>query len=268
MSSNIVLFDMDGTLTEVRKEITQEMISLMSILSSVAKIGIVTGSDYDYLVDQCKDLWSSNSNIDPRRIVLMPCNGTKLYKWSQSRGSYVIKHENDMRKELGTDEYNDLLCSLVSHQLIIIAQNSIPYSGTFFQYRGSMLNWCPIGRSASESERRIWIELDQDKKIREFWLSHLEERFEKENIPLSVALGGSTSIDIYPRGWDKTYSLRHIKKHVPWFVGDKCFKGGNDWTLYKALSENDRAFSTSSPEETMSIVHNIIKKIEASDARR
>lgn len=261
-NNNIVLFDMDGTLTEVRKEITKEMIYILQKLSRIAKIGIVTGSDYDYLIDQCEDMWTCDNSVSPDNVLLMPCNGTKLYRWNPKHEKHTIEHDKDMRKEIGRSAYNDLLCSLTSHQIIIMAQNDISYSGTFFQYRGSMLNWCPTGRSASIKEREEWISLDQKKGLREFWLNHLENRFKKEEINLSAALGGSTSVDIYPTGWDKTYSLNHVKDYTPWFVGDKCFKGGNDLTLYEALRKSGRGYSTSGPEETIGIIHNIMSKIK------
>ena len=50
MNRNVVLFDMDGTLTEPRKKFDPEILSSsLQELSKHADIGIVTGSDYDYL---------------------------------------------------------------------------------------------------------------------------------------------------------------------------------------------------------------------------
>ena len=41
---------------------------------------------------------------------------------------------------------------------------------------------------------------------------------------VEVKLGGSTSFDIFPKGWDKTYVMNHLDNysHI-YFVGDKSF---------------------------------------------
>jgi phosphomannomutase len=84
---------------------------------------------------------------------------------------------------------------------------------------------------------------------------------EKCNIQATVALGGSTSFDIYPSGWDKTYALRHFPEVECWFVGDKCTGDGNDRAIYEALLPQNRAFITTSPEETIAIVSKIVENM-------
>jgi phosphomannomutase len=48
-------------------------------------------------------------------------------------------------------------------------------------------------------------------------------------------LGGQISFDVFPKGWDKTYCLRHVEssgfKEIHFF-GDKTFEGGNDYEIY------------------------------------
>ena len=78
---------------------------------------------------------------------------------------------------------------------------------------------------------------------------------------VTFALGGSTSIDIYPCGWDKTHSLKHYTDEVCWFVGDKCTNSGNDRTIYEKLNKLNRAFQTTGPKNTLDIIDTIIEKI-------
>jgi phosphomannomutase len=80
-------------------------------------------------------------------------------------------------------------------------------------------------------------------------------------LDITVALGGSTSFDIYPNGWDKTYVLRHLEefKNV-YFVGDRCKDGGNDKALYDVLRKTNTSFETESPKQTMEIIENIINE--------
>ncbi len=60
---NIILFDMDGTVTEARERITEETIISLKKLCSVADIGIVTGSGIDYVFQQCEDMWLIGQKI-------------------------------------------------------------------------------------------------------------------------------------------------------------------------------------------------------------
>ena len=77
-------------------------------------------------------------------------------------------------------------------------------------------------------------------------------------IPVTVALGGSTSLDIYPHGWDKTYSLKHYAGKEAYFTGDKCDAGGNDWHIYEKLKILDRAFKVSDPKDTIEVINNLL----------
>ena len=52
----IYFFDMDGTLTPSRKKMQHDIAVRLGQLSTLAKIGIVTGSGMDYVVEQCKML--------------------------------------------------------------------------------------------------------------------------------------------------------------------------------------------------------------------
>ena len=74
---------------------------------------------------------------------------------------------------------------------------------------------------------------------------------------LDVAIGGRTSLDIYPVGWSKVYALKHLTEYGKIaFVGDSCDEGGNDRSLYKAdsLIENFLGLKTSGPEETLDLI--------------
>ena len=65
-----------------------------------------------------------------------------------------------------------------------------------------------------------------------------------------LSLGGDTSFDIYPNGWDKTYALSHFSQEdwVFWFVGDRCYPEGNDYEIFSHLKTTGSAFETSGPD--------------------
>ena len=81
---------------------------------------------------------------------------------------------------------------------------------------------------------------------------------------LSFSMGGNTSIDIYPVGWDKTQALNHFINLDPWFIGDRCtVPTGNDKPLYDKIRADkpDQAFEVKSTTDTLKIVKKITKKL-------
>jgi len=259
-NKKIALFDMDGTLTEPRKKINSETIYSLRQLSKYFDIGIVTGSDLDYVRQQLNFMFDVGG-ISLDKIRLFPCNGTKYYKWQNS--NFKCMYESDMIKAIGRDNYKYIVQALFSYQILISAKHDLPYTGTFFHYRGSMLNWCPIGRQAGDDERRAWVEADQENSIRLSYIKIIEEMIDKKSLNISVTLGGSTSFDIFPEGWDKTYVTKHLDEYSEFFfVGDRCSPGGNDHELYELLKDekNSQSYAVSSPSETVEIINKILKE--------
>ena len=62
-------------------------------------------------------------------------------------------------------------------------------------------------------------------KVRDKFVSILREKFADYGLQLSI--GGQISFDVFPKGWDKTYCLRHVEndgyKQIHFF-GDKCYQ--------------------------------------------
>ena len=250
----LFLFDMDGTLTPPRKKMTGIMLTHLTLLQrSGWDIGIISGSDMNYIEQQCDRLFDL-SPINARDIHFLPCNGTKYYK------NFKKVWEFDMRSKLSGELMTKLYKKLLSFQGNIVATYlDIPLTGNFFQMRGSVLNWCPIGRNAMQIDREKWIELDRKHFIREFFINHFYEDFNSDEI--TIKLGGETSFDIYPKGWSKTFPLDKepfTEYKQIYFAGDRCLKSGNDEELYNFLKKLDNcdAFQVNNTEETIELIKN------------
>lgn len=256
--NKIVLFDMDGTLTKPRKQIDPDMIRTLRSLEKEYEIGIVTGSDFEYIKQQIEPALDIGG-LRLSNLHLFPCNGTKYYKWVNNK--FECLYSTDMIQAVGEENYRYLLQSLFSAQLLISVRYDLPYTGTFFQYRESMLNWCPVGRSAGDKERSAWIEADNKFSIRKEYVGFINDAVAARNMPLQVALGGSTSFDIFPKSWDKTYVLKHLDDFEQIiFVGDSCEPGGNDHELYDLLKDGDdtQSHATTDPLVTAKIIELLI----------
>ena len=243
MKKSIVLFDMDGTLTEARMAFERFLLPTLSQLVNHAEIGIVSGSDYNYIREQMK-LVIEQSEVR-YKMHLLPCNGTKHYTPPQNNGSgYDLSYNKDMKEQIGEESFNELISMLLERQFRF--SRILPnLSGTFIEYRGSMINWCPIGRSANSKERAAFVNLDTSYSphLRQRTRTSLLENDEFAKLNLNLKIGGDTRFDIYPKGWDKTYSLKHFPEYDIWFVGDRCQDGGNDKELYDLLQPHGRSYS-------------------------
>ena len=260
---HIVLFDMDGTLTPPREKFDKALFPLLRELSTYAEIGVVTGSDINYVRDQMSPLIRFSELRF--KTHLLPCNGTKHYYPPQSPSEeYRLIHEKNMREYLGDACFRQLMMILSSAQETM-CYTKIPLTGHFISYRGSMVNWCPIGRNANKDQRKDFIEIDKSifPSLRKREIDKLNYKINLRcRNKVTIKLGGETSFDIYPDGWDKTYALRHFPEHTCWFVGDRCNEGGNDKEIYDHLSRDRRAFMTTDTKKTAIIIKKIIESIK------
>ncbi len=254
---NLVLFDMDGTLTPPREALDPNLLVSLRNLARFAKIGIVTGSDFDYLKQQLHFLLEDS--VVRYRLHLLPCNGTKHYAPpSYNHEDHKLIHEKDFLKNLGKSKFQTVMKTLIDYQNHISSHFEIPLTGHFISYRSSMINWSPIGRNATNEQRSEFINFDQGfshGQFRSIVMEQLKAEFNNMSIDLTVKLGGETSFDIFPTGWDKTYALNHFPNSNVWFFGDRCYEGGNDEEIYKFLSPNN-SFSVDSPKQTREILEN------------
>ena len=255
---SVILFDLDGALTPPRRPLEWSIVPALRKLARYADVGIVSGSPFEYIQEQGALMWNSISSLPPANIIIMPCNGTQLFRWSSHEQQFVSQYELDFKSHLNdASVYKKLVRSILELQLKFMDEYAdfMDLTGNFLSYRGSMVNWSPVGRDAKPLERAAFEELDRQKNVRDSLCTELRAQLDILGLEGVVfALGGATSIDIYPQGWDKTHALNHCADREVWFVGDKCDPGGNDHTIWKKLNKEGRAYTTSGPAETKRII--------------
>lgn len=253
MNKTIVMFDMDGTLTEPRQAFDPSVLGApLFYLSEVAEIGIVTGSDENYLTEQMRSLLEKSSCR--YKTHLLPCNGTKYYPPPQTADDFhKLSSQESMRDKLGSHYFHNLIKEIMTHQCEI-SNHPIPLTGHFINYRDSMINWCPIGRNANNKQRKEFQNLDKNLNLRRIYKEKLENSITTIGLKdlITIKMGGETSFDIFPNGWNKTYALNRFEGWDVWFVGDRCSETGNDYELYKHCGQ--QGFETSGPEQTKEII--------------
>lgn len=193
----LLLFDVDGTLTFPRSNIEPEFEEfLYTKIKPKATIGIVGGSDLEKMFEQ----------LNGKRILqefdyIFPENGLVQIEKGVEVGKQSIQNH------LG----EEVLQRFINYVLRYLSDLILPIKrGTFIEFRNGMMNVCPIGRQCTREERNSFNAYDNEHKIREKMIEALRKEF--KDVDLQYSIGGQISFDVFPHGWDKTYSLRHATK--------------------------------------------------------
>lgn len=217
---NIYIFDIDGTLTEPRQQVSEAMHSLFYQFCTKHEndaVYLVTGSDYPKVEEQVGNMAAYIDGV-------FTCSGNEFWHggnrvWTTPHLELPSEMMNMLTGERIHSEYRD--------------QASKP-----FEPRPGMMNFSTVGRNASQLVRDSY----------EKWDSEYSERFKiAENLmtlfPDYVAhIGGQISIDIMPVGKDKSQILRYLLpmaiKHGSRvvFVGDRLIDG-NDEPLRRVIEK-------------------------------
>ena len=213
----IFMFDIDGTLTPARLPMTEEMVEMFKGFCERNRVILVTGSDMSKVVEQVPK--------EIRDLVegIYTCSGN-----AYTVGDEII-YENEFRPP---------------EKLIALLEDWKNYShypvktGKHLEYRDGMLNYSTVGRNCTQQEREDYEVWDKENGERAI----LRERILNMFPSLDCAIGGQISIDIYPKGLDKSQSYFRVKgdnpDHAIIFCGDRLMPGGNDYPFFKAMGEN------------------------------
>lgn len=215
----IILFDMDNTLCIPTQKISAHMIETLYKLKNYGYIlGIVSGSDilkikYQLYINENPELFT----------YLFTENGTKSYYKNE------LFHESSIIKYMGEDNYT----TLINNILYILSTTNYPKKrGNFIENRSGTLNVSIIGRNCTIDERNEFNKFDNTYGLREQLIKNVQPLLDKYGLESSI--GGMISIDIYPKGWDKSYCLGlidYINNDII-FCGDRTEIGGNDYGIY------------------------------------
>lgn len=224
-----LLFDMDGTLTDARQPITDDVIKVLQSVNPSIKKHLVTGSDMSKIEEQI-----------PVDIMLSlfervySCNGTRVWNCNLDMDDETRAIEPELiHKTTLRDFYSEADLNHIINVLLSIAAKTHTKikTGTFVEWRESQINFSVIGRNCTSDQRLDYIKWDQKSGEREKIVENLRQEF--KGWGLSFRLGGQISIDITREGWDKSYAFKNMKETPDQciFFGDKICKDGNDFDI-------------------------------------
>ena len=206
----IFIFDIDGTLTPSRLMMKKEFAKFFDKWSERNKYYLVTGSDLDKTKEQLPIIY-----ID-RAEAIFTCCGNQMWR----------------DNELIYDNKFELTSKLKNTLEVVLMSNQYPHRyGNHIEDRGSMVNFSIVGRNCTQEQREEYYKWDKEKGERRKMSIFLKNKFKD----LDAVIGGQISIDIYPKGNDKSQVLEHIERNHSKgkiiFIGDGIENGGNDYPL-------------------------------------
>ncbi len=219
--SKIYIFDVDGTLTPSRRSMTDNFEMFFHRWAQRNIFYLVSGSDLQKIKEQV-----------PAYVLelvdgIFACGGNKFYINDELQYENKYKPSDDLLKYL-EDTLDD---------------SDYPVkAGQHIEDRGSMLNFSIVGRNCTLQERKDYFEYDKLTGERESIAKYINENWED----ISAVIGGQISIDIAPKGNDKSQVINRImnrnivtSKDNYVFIGDRTMEGGNDYPLAKVMNELD-----------------------------
>jgi hypothetical protein len=254
----ILVFDLDGTITESKAPISSTMAKLLLELLKIKKIAIIGGGSYNQFQKQLL------KHLNPKmpqlqNLFLFPTNATAFYLY---QGTWKkIYHQTLSKKEKQQIK-----------KAIRLAIKKSGYKrpkktyGPLIEDRQSQITFSALGQNVVSILgkqglilKKRW--LNQNKSLKMRILKNLQQLLPN----FTVKTAGYTSIDITKKNIDKAYGIYQITKYLKtpikeiFFIGDAIFKGGND---YPVTQTGVQYLNVSGPKEVINILQTLLKKLK------
>ena len=240
----LIVFDLDGTLTESKAALDTEMSALLRDLLGVVKVAVISGGSWQQFEKQVLANLASNESLV--NLSLLPTCGTKFFK-------YVKDWEEIYSEDFTADEKEKIIRAL-KNAFTAAGFKIDKVWGEVIEDRGSQITFSALGQQAPLEEKKKWDpDFAKRKKMKTFLDTLIPEFF--------VRLGGTTSIDVTKHGIDKAYGIKKLRDTLGIaidemiFIGDALFPGGND---YPAKEVGALSIQVKDPHETKRVIEAII----------
>ena len=252
----LIAFDLDGTLARSKYPVGRDICNgLKELVGDLYDydIAIVTGADFNQTELQVFPFLEMVS-FPFNRLFLVTVNGGKVYyrnvhdEWTLTYPTSEITFreyesiKTGMRKCL---KYTDWFEGLLDHVY-----------GNIFEWRQAQVTYSALGQDAPLYLKEVW---DPERIKRLPLRSDIAERLPKYD----VSIGGTTSIDVTPKGVNKATGLLQImnilslEKEDVLYVGDALQPGGNDHVIVEYGFENWN--NVVDPSDTLSIIKGLLE---------
>lgn len=216
----LIVFDLDGTLTESKSALDPGVSALLHELLGIVKVAVISGGDWPQFEKQLL----SNLPHDERlvNLSLLPTCGTKFFRYA---GDWEKVYSQDF-----TVNEKEKIISSLKKALHVAGYKAEKVWGEVIEDRGSQITFSALGQQAPLEAKNKWDpDFTKRKKIKAILDTFIPE--------FSVRMGGTTSIDVTKPGINKAYGIKKLRDILGIslkqmiFIGDALFVGGNDYPV-------------------------------------
>lgn len=231
----VYAFDVDGTLTPSRLKMDLKFQEFFLDFCKNNYVYLVTGSDKDKTIEQVgEEVWNTAAGC------------------LQSCGNHIFVEGEEVYRN--NWEPNEDLIELLESFLKISKWRT--QTSNHIERRIGLVNFSVVGRDCTQEQRDEYGKWDDGYGERLEFAKIINKSFPE----LEASVGGQISIDIHPRGANKSQAKKWIlNKHkntktIIKFYGDKTMKGGNDYDLANILKSPHKVFQVKDWQETQSLL--------------
>ena len=221
------------------------MAELLAKLTALTKVVIISGGSYAQFEKQFLP-FLSRTGLVKNNLILLPTSGSQCYEYDRRSDRWKITAE-----ECFPADVKEKVMAVVK-EMVESGQYEIPSQrwGECIEDRGTQITLSALGQAAPIAEKQKW---DPDQKKRRKIKAELDARLPE----VDSGIGGTTSLDILPKGFNKAVGLKHLTERFGYqledlaFVADEVFPGGNNYSVFEAGVETIRV---NNPKETALVI--------------
>jgi len=251
MTIRLVAFDLDDTLALSKTAIEPAMADALTRLLAVCDVGIISGGAWPQFDKQVLSRLPERANLG--RLHILPTCGMRYRRFEDGQWVDVYQHL------LTDDEKAAAVASVTKRAKQLGAwEPDAKLAGQRIEDRGSQITYSALGQLATPADKAAWDPSGAKRHA-------LRDAVAGDLPGLSVAAGGSTSIDITRLGVDKAYGMKSLAEvtGIPLadmvFVGDRTEPGGND---YPVVELGVKTLTVTGWRDTLTVIDDICKQLE------
>ncbi|MDB5224433.1 MAG: family hydrolase [Candidatus Adlerbacteria bacterium] len=246
MKPKVIIFDLDGTLAESKQRVSAEVGDLLSQLLQKHMVAIMSGATFGQFETQ---LLPSISDAPLEHLYLFAVNGGQCFVYKNGTWNPQYDHSFSAAESANIKEQITKVLPQIGFEM------PPQLWGEQIEDRGAQITFSALGQQAPLAEKEAWAQAHGTvrKQLRDALAAALPG--------CTVEMGGITSVDVTPKGIDKSFGIKRLVEltQIPvsdmLYIGDALEEGGNDSVVIATGVATHEVFSIA---ETTGIIERII----------